>query len=91
MLASYLAVTSGTGHASFCTRCSTRRHRASATPAGHERDLGWERFDGTATDFLIALVTGQIDTRRLGAPIFLPPPRFDEVVAGALLPRPGQP
>ena len=55
----------------------------------HGEDLEWESFDGTATEFLIALVTGQIDTGRLGAPIFPPPPRFDEVVIGALVPRPG--
>jgi hypothetical protein len=52
----------------------------------HGDDLEWERFDGTATEFLIALVTGQIEARRLGSPSFPPPPRFDMAVAGE--PRP---
>jgi hypothetical protein len=57
----------------------------------HGEDLKWERFDGTATELLIALVTGQIDTRRLGAPIFPPPPRFDQAVVNTLVPRAVQP
>jgi hypothetical protein len=43
----------------------------------HGDDLDWEQFEGTTAEFLIALVTGQIDARRLGSPIFPPPPRFD--------------
>lgn len=45
----------------------------------HGDDLDWERFDGTTTEFLIALVSGQIDARQLGSPIFPPPPRFDKL------------
>jgi hypothetical protein len=44
----------------------------------HGDHLDWERFDGTTTDFLIALVSGQIDARQLGSPTFPPPPRFDQ-------------
>jgi hypothetical protein len=53
----------------------------------HGDDLEWERFEGTTTEFLIALVTGQIDTRQLGSPIFPPPPRFDVWKPGSLRPR----
>jgi hypothetical protein len=62
----------------------------------HGGDLEWEQFDGTTTDFLIALVTGQIDPRRLGSPTFPPPPRFDKLehlqyrpTAGLTPPPPG--
>lgn len=55
----------------------------------HGEDTLWERFDGMATEFLMALVTGQLDVRRLGSPIFPPPPRFDPWKAHGLLPRPG--
>lgn len=48
----------------------------------HGAELAWERFDGTATEFLIVLVTGQVDRARLGAPVFPPPPRFDPVIPG---------
>jgi len=53
----------------------------------HGEDILWERFDGTASEFLIALVTGQIDVRRLGSPIFPPPPRFDEWQPYVPIPR----
>ena len=45
----------------------------------HGEDFEWEQFAGSATDFLIALVTGQIDARTLGSPTFPPPPRFDQI------------
>lgn len=54
----------------------------------HGEDILWERFDGTAAEFLIALVTGQLDVRRLGSPIFAPPPRFDAWKEHGFLPRP---
>jgi hypothetical protein len=44
----------------------------------HGEDLVWERFEGTAVDFLIELVTGRIEVQRLGSPVFPPPPRFDQ-------------
>jgi len=44
----------------------------------HGEDFEWEQFDGTTTEFLIALVSGQIDARLLGSPTFPPPPRFDQ-------------
>lgn len=44
----------------------------------HGEDFEWEQFDGTTTEFLIALVSGLIDARQLGSPIFPPPPRFDK-------------
>jgi hypothetical protein len=53
----------------------------------HGDDLIWERFDGTATGFLIALVSGQVDAARLGAPAFPPPPRFDPMVPGVPVAR----
>jgi hypothetical protein len=52
----------------------------------HGDDFEWERFDGTTTEFLIALVNGQIDGRQLASPIFPPPPRFDRLEH--LQPRP---
>jgi hypothetical protein len=55
----------------------------------HGDDLIWERFDGTAAEFLIALVSGQVDVARLGAPVFPPPPRFDPVIPGVPIARPG--
>jgi hypothetical protein len=55
----------------------------------HGEELEWEQFDGTCTEFLIALVTGQIDVRRLGAPIFPPPPRFDQWQEGQSIPVAG--
>jgi hypothetical protein len=54
----------------------------------HGEDILWERFDGPATEFLIALVNDEIDSRRLGSPIFPQPPRFDAWVAGGFVPRP---
>jgi hypothetical protein len=56
----------------------------------HGEDDEWERFDGTITEFLIALVTGQVDIRRLSAPIFPPPPRFDPWTGYGLVPRPSR-
>lgn len=53
----------------------------------HGEDILWERFDGTASELLIALVTGQIDVRHLGSPIFPPPPRFDVWVSRKPVPR----
>ena len=55
----------------------------------HGENLEWEQFDGTCTDFLMALVTGQMDTGRLGAPVFPPPPRFDEWQEGHFIPEAG--
>jgi hypothetical protein len=55
----------------------------------HGEDDEWERFDGNTTEFLIALVTGQIDIRRLSAPIFPPPPIFHPWTEYRPVPRPG--
>jgi hypothetical protein len=57
----------------------------------HGDDPEWEQFDGTTTEFLIALVTGQVDTRRLGSPIFPPPPRFDDAGSFRYRPTAGSP
>lgn len=53
----------------------------------HGDDLEWEQFEGTTTEFLIALVTGQIDGRQLGSPICPPPPRFDVWKLHSPMPR----
>jgi hypothetical protein len=59
----------------------------------HGEDREWERFDGITSEFLIALVTGQIDAPRLGSPTFPSPPRFDKWEGLRFIPKagPGRP